>query len=615
MLYSFDNSVKRADFNLRAEYPEIETIIYKINDIEFCIYCKNIDEQFDEISKIFDYRIRMMSVPVKLIKEEPKSYVKVLESIQDNEIVFNYKGIPFRTIDKLNLLASKFPTISFLNVIGNEGDYKIKIHISGTLRKEQKIELNNFLESISDGFPFCVIENSKSEKSNKHENPFQFIYATSLDERSTQFERRDESIWYDNIEDFYNLTYQKENLYFIEKDKSTCFVDYSISNTANIRVHILLYDLVYLALPIQTNMNEFFKKQDIKDFEFIELIKNGRLKILLLHPAYSYDVGFLEEIYKFAPNSIISRRGINSAILLDIISLNQNFFLNDLKLTHELYELTKIFSSISNIDGSLLYKQLTWPIRAYRKSFSYFDNGSPKKIGGFGVNSVVSELLSKRYGLNRELEFMFASESVHIASAINGAYFPTGEGSLFNDRHYTTSLSQMLSFYKNSTVKHFLEYHEYIQSDFKEQNMITPINLFQINEYIPLKDFNQFCLQSSSSTNAIGLLTKLNKLSATDKNVEIRKYNERVNEILEKRGNVNSMLDVSYNSSLDLIGLLSGVPFLGTGANMIEKVSKKLGIKGNIRSKIITSFEKLNSTDNEIDFLTKINPAARLKEL
>ena len=156
MSFDYDGFVRRCDFDLRSEYPEIKTRLFKFAQFSYVIYCTGVDDRFDEISRVFDYSIRPVSTPVALTNHVPKTYLYEIDPISDFDIPSNFEGISYRAIDLLNLLASTFPDINIRTVIGNEGDNKIKIHVSGTITTEQSGRLLSFLTNLKQSIPQCM---------------------------------------------------------------------------------------------------------------------------------------------------------------------------------------------------------------------------------------------------------------------------------------------------------------------------------------------------------------------------------------------------------------------------------------------------------------------------
>lgn len=615
MKYDASELVIRTDFSFRTKYPEVKTRIFHIKDQFYEIYCENLEKRFLKVSEDFNYKIRPVSTPVKLVDELPVKYIAELQQISDMNIPNNYKGISMRTIDMLNLITGKYPSIDVINIIGNEGDFKIKVHIKGNIPEDLKLDFLSFLEKLNQGVPIVTIEKSDIERLKLFENPALYLYSSKLEKSNLEIVQEDEAFWYENIHKIYDGSLNKSSLPFLNSKKSNCYADFSRNDNLSVRNHLLLYDTTYISLPIEKPINDFLSEQKISQEDFEYLIKGNRIKILLTQPESRYDISFLKDIYSVNQNSIISRRAINTALIVDLQELYKNFFITDLDLTSELYDVAKIFASISKSDLNDLYTLLSWPIRAFRESFSYLENSSPIRICSIGVNNTIQDSVSKMIGKDIKLEFMFASNNIHIASAINGAYYPSGEVSGYSDRHYANILSQILSIYKISTTDKTLAYSEF-KKDLKDNTeFISPINAFEINEYIPIDEFSDFSKKIISSDRVISLLSYLNELNETERNKKIKEYNHEIKRLVKKRGNIRQSFDFTYSAALDTAGIW--VPFLGTGTKGLEIISNKIGVSNKVKKKILDGFDSLfyrkNQDKKNISLLAKINPIARLK--
>ncbi len=53
-------AVRRSDLYLRADYPELETVIYRIDESQFLIYSKDFPEDFESFNREFNDSIRLI---------------------------------------------------------------------------------------------------------------------------------------------------------------------------------------------------------------------------------------------------------------------------------------------------------------------------------------------------------------------------------------------------------------------------------------------------------------------------------------------------------------------------------------------------------------------------
>lgn len=609
-MFNFDGSVRRCDLNLRAEFPELKTRIFKLKSDFYMIYCNNVTQNFEELKEYFDQKVRFVGTPVKVTNDIPTEYDYELDPIKDKKIAENFEGMPFRTIDLLNLLSAEFPDIDFNKVIGNEGDNKIKIYIKPLSSNKDLEKLELYLEKMKPIVPFEIIQEETKTKE-LFENPATYIYSTNLFNNPAEYEKRDEALWFDNLEKIYEGEFKKSDLYFYNENNYTSFVDFSSFKNVNLRNQLFLYDETYLSIPIEKPIEYFCEEQKIKTDEIFELIEKNRINILLTQPISRYDTDFLDEVYSINSEAIVSRRAISSLVLSDLIEINNNYFINQMDLVNEIPTIAEIFSSIVETNPKYIYELLSWPIKAVRNSLNVFDFGSPMKIGTIGVNNAIDEYISNKYKKNLEFEFVTSSPNIHIANALNATYFPyRNEG--FSDRFYTTMMGYMLNFFKNSSVNKLINYNNIKNNQVHNKDLIDPVLLFEIDEYIPAKKFNNICQFINTPDRAQSLISYLSSLPEKERKNKIEEYNKEVEKNLEKE----DYLDLSYNAILDTAGIW--VPFLSTGIKGIEIISNNLDIDisriNKIKEKMCNIFSSSNVDDDNINFLTKINRVARLKQ-
>lgn len=616
MTTKLSEAIKRDELNLRAKHPDLRTKIYKVSEFRYEIWCDNIGERFDPISKEFDESIRMVTNPVKITKIKPLSFVEKISKIYDDNIPNKYRGLSMRTIDLYNLISLRFKSLDLINVIGNDGDMKIKIHFSHEIPNGIKPSLISFLNNICT-IDYEIIENSKIEKHDLFENPSLYIYASKFNKVKINAIERDEEFWSNNVEGMYKNEISKSDLFFYnDKTKSSCYVNCSVQKNANLRNFLFLYDTVFLSLPIETPIRNFCMEQKLSQNELSQLIEKKRIKILLTQPIERYDMDFLEEIDAISEESIITRKAINSALVMDIASLKNNYFIDELDLTEEMWHLAIIMSKAFQMNTKDVYQMLSWPHQAYRSSFSYLDNGSPLKVTALGVSNPIQKILFNSTGKNLDLELMHCSTNIHIASALDAAYFPADEFGLYNERPLANLLSESLQIYKNSTINRINEFGKY-KGNSENRNLVAPINMFEVNEFISITEFDKFILKNKLNTKGLSLLSYLNNLDKSMRNEKIREYNQSVQDAGGNRALKKGQLEFAGTLALDVLGLW--IPFLGITMKAVEKLGKHSDIPKESMRKILNKLEVVKFSESmdskNIKFLEKANPIVRLKRI
>ena len=407
----------------------------------------------------------------------------------------------------------------------------------------------------------------------------------------------------------------------IRDEMKRCYIDYAMSGCSNVNIRngIVLYDKVFIDLPIDKTIEDFCNEQKVKQKELLELCNDGKVNLILTHPSFQYDKKFLDDIYSVASDSIITRRTLSSLIIADLVEINKNYFINTVDgLLESSFELANLIADSLNKDKDEIYHFLTWPQMALRSSFETLLFNAPKRIASFGINNTFpdfSKLFDKEKGENIEFDFMSNADKVHIASALNSVYFPFHEKyGKYTNRPTTSLMADRLNFYKNATLNKGKEYFDIRSKILSGEQNMTPIDLIDINEYIPIGELKSIsdCFFTSSQFNSI--FSFLSKLDTSERIKTIKKYNELVEKEINKNKKNKIGTDFAINGALDGIGCF--IPFLGSLSTLLKFGSEKLGINKEMRKK----WEKTQSIIHNgvydekkaISFLAKINPVARL---
>lgn len=598
---TFEGEVRRIDLHLRSKYAYLKTTIFEISDMDYVIFCENYIGDFETLAEEFHSSIRFICVPVKLVNQIPEKYKKTINAIPDKEISKNFEGVTLRSIDFENLLLGKFSNVKFGNIF--EKDRITIIEVADETEDNEIDKISDFIVNMKTGFEFKIIKkpNESNIQRTDFENHHLYIYASSTNNTNLKCVKRDEAFWYDNIDKIYAGEIGKEEI-GISNSTYKCYVDFSTFKNLNLRNHLLLYNEIYISIPTHA-IGEFLNEQKIKRTEFLELVKNGRLKIILNRPESAYDHNFLKEIEEINEKSIISRRGISSLVLCDLVEINKHYLLNDPIILENLPMICDFISKTYQKDSKELLNYLSWPIRALRDSLEVLHFGSEEKIGILGVNNVVLSEVNKRFEKDFTLEFLISSPHIHISNALDATYFPFFDEGFSNQGH-TTIMGSALNFYKNLT-KSSLENYSKAESE-KKQFVFPDINAFEVNDYFSILELDKSLGDSREKIQS--LMQRLSLLDPNERNMQIELYNKKVDETLNSDYDV--AIELGTNFAVDLAGII--IPFLGTGIYL----AKKLFSSSMNMNKLIDGIENIISSNQEkkdIHFLSKINRVARLK--
>lgn len=88
----------------------------------------------------------------------------------------------------------------------------------------------------------------------------------------------------------------------------------------NLRSLLLLYDTVYLALPIENFWMSFGNAGHEKK-ELVQLVSMGKVVLLLGNDETRYDRQVILDAYKESPDSVIGRRAMNAMMIAQLVEM------------------------------------------------------------------------------------------------------------------------------------------------------------------------------------------------------------------------------------------------------------------------------------------------------
>lgn len=620
---------RRTDLNLRSEYPDLRTTIYKLSEDRFEILCDGIDGDFLEFSKHFDNAIKSFTAPVVVTQIRPSAFLEIIPPISDKEISKGFEGMSMSIVIFRNILIAKFPKINFTrieqefpkiiiytaNYVEDIPDGKV-YHFT-SLADKQLLEF--FLAGLKMPLPFEIKDEDVTDlpdlKIYHSDNPVQIIEATKIGSRyAYDFSRRDEALWFDRIDNIFEGTFTKKDLYFYNDKEYSCYVDYSSFKNIDLRNHLLLFQTVYLTLPYDKHIEGWLKESNIRKVEFLDLIACGRVKLVLTQPEFRYDHTFLPEAYAANPNGVISRRAISALHQIDLVEMSDNYILNDPNILRELMPFCEAAAKISNTKASYFFDMLVWPIKARRKSFDYLLNGGAFQTGAYGVNNTVEKRISEAVGKDLSFEFIVNSPAIHLANSLNATYFPFQSEGGYTDQYFANVMGDQLNFYKTATLQNMTSFIESRNEISSGVVSINPIDIIHVNDYISITELEATLAKGQFFPGNKNLLESLASLTESDRQAKIRYYNDEVVRNLNSKKISPTAIELGVNTAIDVAGYASGMPFLGLAYTALKFGGKGLAKATNISEKLQQAFND-NPDKANIHYLTKINRVAKLKEV
>jgi len=639
-----NETVKRADLYLRAKYPHLITRIFKPKDGFYLIYVSNYEGDFSNLEKEFDHSIKPLGTPVIITQKMPIDFVQEIYPIKDTELGANLSGLPLNIRDFKNLLIIKFPEINIAHVHSPNAERKFIVYTD--IINNDKLK-NKFIDYIKESmmfFEIIIVENleegMKREKDETdardkmlsslkkdrplvfshldgYDNPIMNVFPARQNRKVIPYEERDEQLWFDKLNEMFSGSFTKRNIISDIEKCNSCYIDYAIFQNVNIRNGIVLYDKIFVELPVDSDRRSFCNDQKIKTDEIIQLINENKLVFVLPQPYFRYDFDFLIELYNINPNCVLSRRALSALIICDLVEINRNYFINTLDIGNCIYEISQIIKNIdSNYEKIDFYNTLMWPKKALRSVLDIFLFGSTYRTATFGVNNLIVNMFSEERKKEAGFEFMVNADKVHISSALNSHYFPYFADDKYSNRTVTSLMGNILDLFKNSTtdgVQNYINNRHTLLS----KGIFSPINLIEVDEYISISELSALSKKYSSPENFNSIISYLLSLPHEEMQKKIEEYNQLVKKDINKRKNISTAIDFSITAALDALSLIPYVCFISTGIKALNFAIDKAGIKNNKKiESIIGAFSKISQKHDEnktISFLSKINSVARLK--
>jgi hypothetical protein len=579
----------------------------------YALYLVDSVEDFDYIDDVFSREIKFLTAPIKLVENLPQTYKIEIERITDDKIPSGFEGYPFTINQIYSHILSIHPSVKLSGIKEDHDNRIINVELTGNYDTAIIEAVEETADGLKGPYSYKVSDGGELVPSFRvTDEVFNIAPSQAKKELNCPFIERDESLWFENIENIYNGSYQKSDLYFFDPSKTACLVNFSKFQNANLRNHLLLYDVVYCVLPLVQAMSSFLTSQKISKDEILHLVKRGRLKILNMQPESRLDYGFINEAFQENPSSVVSRRALSALCAIDLVDLNRSYVLSDPELDKYIYPLMREVSKLTGKDIGTISNFLLWPKQALRRSLDSLNQAGPMGASRYGVNNPIIDSLPAENKENIEFEFIVNSDQIHLSHALDATYFPFFiDGDKYSDHPYALMMGEMLNFFKNSSCQNIsrLTGIENIKST--QNSSIGLISAFEINVYIPVLEFEEEISSSVIRHGMNSLFSELNFLGSEERNQRIAQYNLDVNKALRHKNVSNHALDLGA----DVLGMV--IPFWATGKKLIKGGTKmamdKFPAIQNLSEFIEDKSRRESDESRNITILTQVNRVAKLK--
>lgn len=381
------------------------------------------ESEFTELSSWFHESCRIMCTPVELVKNLPLGAVSV--PARTSTQLSQYHGVPFTTPEFNKLLKTLLPkNFPRFGVHSDHGG--IRLEVETEITSEQKNEVELALANL--GFhiePEIVVNQiawqhpqAKKHENNTAKNSPPNIIKTALEE--------DEDFWIDSRLSLFAEGNTDRHNYLhpaLSRETCSCFINSTTFEPKNIRAYLTLYKLVWIALPLSTHVDTFFKGLNITENELINLSINGRVGFIVPGKLPMYPMGFLAKILEASPKSVIFSKRLAAASIAESRRRNPLLFpnLNNVEKRSVLDLLANIKDTKSNVLPTIFIEHFSkvWPALEY----SFNDLGAIGMMRN-GLSRIAEGIAKEHHGIELGSIIYETMASVEWAAALGAAYSP-----------------------------------------------------------------------------------------------------------------------------------------------------------------------------------------------
>lgn len=621
LILTNDNKVRRNDLSLRLKYIGIKTRIFKIAPFMYVILCSNIPDDFEKIKTYFDRSIRYVTLQISLSDQVPEHYIEELSPIDMEHPVDDFRATARTRAEIEEYIYGRYHDFDIRKIVPSEGgiNFHMDIYVGSDVSDKQIARLQKELTEVDFGTDQIQVLRTTDPPEDKTKlNPQDSVMWLNTN-KSYPFTVAETDFWYDNIEAIYDGSVKRKDLSFCRDGELKCFVNASVFPVINLRSLLLLYDTVYLALPIENFLDEFLEMQGMKKKELVQLVSMGKVVLLLGNDETRYDRQVILDAYKESPDSVIGRRAMNAMMIAQLVEMKNQYAANYPMAYEMASQLAKYGNQKQDEVALHISELLAWPYRVVGESFGILQNSSPMAVSNFGINRLAYNFFREHDQKSAiEFEFISKAESAHLAMALDATYFPfraENDNKIYTDEAETSMMEGMMKvyWYAPEQVKRM---QSIWNTNYTERNMLE---FFDTKENIDILRTANMADKYQTPLKFRAILENLEKMEETDRRQKIREYNNILAEASERTAKSTSIVDFmlgttgflnfgSYlNTILNLLGLLKGVPDMMPGATERKDLQKFRSIAKELGT------DNPEKTGEEVYLLDRISPVANLR--
>lgn len=543
----YENTAKRVDLDFRLKHIELETRIFEIAERVYRIYCKGYIGSFEELEEEFNYEFRPLGKDISIIRYIPARYKRELDRISFDNPVYGFKSCVETRAEVVEFIRGLFPAVDVIGIKVEPGiNFKITVLVGKDTTVEDCEAITKELldkDIDTDDVNVQCVEGIPRISNDVLNDPMRLCTNKNI-----LCSTREVEYWFEYAEKIYSGDVKREQIPFFRKKGKKCFLDFTVFDNIDLRKALLLYDVLYVALPLKDKFEIFLMQQRTNRKELIELAHLKRIVFVLTNAENRYDVSFINELYHSMPSAVIGRRAINSIMAAYFTELNERFTKNYPNAFDYAKELFKYARENEDVNTLEIAKCLLWPTVAKAKSFGFLNNNGIFAISNYGVNNVLEKLLCDIPGVgdkfkeNIGFEFMVNSYPIHLAVALDATYMPfqsrNGEG-CYSDSFVASAIERMLvAYWYNTNQTNFIDKCRIGKCSEK-------IKLYDCNANLSLIDIANLSTELKTTEKFEEILEKYNKLTEQERATLLGEYNKilfDVSQYREKNNKWKSLL-------------------------------------------------------------------------
>ena len=260
----------------------------------------------------------------------PEHYIEELSPIDMEHPVDDFRATARTRAEIEEYIYGRYHDFDIRKIVPSEGgiNFHMDIYVGSDVSDKQIARLQKELTEVDFGTDQIQVLRTTDPPEDKTKlNPQDSVMWLNTN-KSYPFTVAETDFWYDNIEAIYDGSVKRKDLSFCRDGELKCFVNASVFPVINLRSLLLLYDTVYLALPIENFLDEFLEMQGMKKKELVQLVSMGKVVLLLGNDETRYDRQVILDAYKESPDSVIGRRAMNAMMIAQLVEMKNQYAAN-----------------------------------------------------------------------------------------------------------------------------------------------------------------------------------------------------------------------------------------------------------------------------------------------